>query len=216
MAAASELRDRARAIAQRWGRAPLEKGASGVAQIRTAATYATGRSGLPPPAAKRAHLLRLLVERQHTVFVEAGTYLGDTVAFIAEHADRVVSVELHDGLCQRAVERFAGAPNVEIRHGDALDLVPAIVAELTAAPLIWLDGHYSGEGTASGRESEPAAAILASLGVVSPAGTTVVIDDLRLFGTAGYARLDELIGAATRSFPQARVRTGLDSLVIEA
>lgn len=178
--------------------------------------FAAGRSFLPPPAAKRAHLLRLLNERRHTVFVEAGTYLGDTVAYIAKHADLVVSVELHDELWQRAAHRFAGVRNVDIQHGDALDLVPAIVARLDAPPLVWLDGHYSGEGTALGSENEPAALILASLGDVAPAGTTVVIDDLRLFGTGQYARLDELIQSATQTFPQARVRTGLDSLVIEA
>lgn len=178
--------------------------------------FATGRSCLPPASAKRAHLLRLLNERRHTVFVEAGTYLGDTVAFFSKHASQIVSVELHDELWRRAAERFADVPNVDIQHGDALELVPAIVAQLAAAPLIWLDGHHSGEGTAAGRENEPAAAILRSLGEVSPVGTTVVIDDLRLFGTPQYARLDELVRSATSSFPDARVRTGLDSLVIEA
>jgi hypothetical protein len=187
-----------------------------VEELKTAARFATGRSLLPPAAAKRAHLLRLLGERGHTVFVEAGTYLGDTVAFMAEHAREVISVELHDELWQRAADRFAGQPGIEIRHGDASDVVPAVVAELTVAPLIWLDGHYSGEGTALGEENEPAAAILRSLGAVAPAGTTIVIDDLRLFGTGQYARLDELVRSAAASFPQARVRVGLDSLVIEA
>jgi hypothetical protein len=208
-----DLRNKTRAAVRRLGSARLDQA---LVDLRTAAMFATGRSCLPPPAAKRAHLLRLLNERRHTVFVESGTYLGDTVAFIAPHAAEVVSVELHDELWQRAVERFADIPNVDIRHGDAFELVPAIVAQVAAPPLIWLDGHYSGEGTASGRESEPAARILSSLGDVSPAGTTVVIDDLRLFGTADYAGLDELIRSATVSFPEARVRTGLDSLVIEA
>jgi hypothetical protein len=209
----SDLRNKTRALARRLGSARLDQG---LVDLRTAARFAAGRSCLPPPPAKRAHLLRLLRERRHTVFVESGTYLGDTVAFIAKHAEQVVSVELHDELWRRAVERFADAPNVDIRHGDGLDLVPAIVARLTTPPLIWLDGHYSGEGTALGRENEPAAAILRSLGDVSPVGTTVVIDDLRLFGTGDYARLDELVRSAAQAFPAARVRTGLDSLVIEA
>jgi len=189
---------------------------SRIEELKTAAMFAAGRLLLPPPAAKRAHLRRLLDERGHTVFVEAGTYLGDTVAYMAKHAGQVISVELHDELWARAAERFAGDPAIDIRHGDASDVVPAVVAELTAPPLIWLDGHYSGEGTALGREDEPAAAILRSLGEVAPAGTTIVIDDLRLFGTPQYARLDDLIRSAAAAFPQARVRTWLDSLVIEA
>ena len=189
---------------------------SRIEELKTAASFAAGRSLLPPPAAKRAHLRRLLDERGHTVFVEAGTYLGDTVAYMAKHARQVVSVELHDELWARADERFARDPTVDIRHGDAGDVVPAVVAELTAPPLIWLDGHYSGEGTAAGEEDEPAGAILRSLGEVAPAGTTIVVDDLRLFGTEHYASLSELVRAAALAFPQARVRTGLDSLVIEA
>jgi hypothetical protein len=187
-----------------------------IEELKTAASFAAGRSLLPPPTAKRAHLRRLLDERGHTVFVEAGTYLGDTVAYMAGHARQVVSVELHDELWARAAERFAGDPHIDIRHGDASEVVPAVVADLTVAPLIWLDGHYSGEGTALGEENEPAAGILRSLGDVAPPGTTIVIDDLRLFGTGEYARLDELVRSAAASFPHARVRVGLDSLVIEA
>jgi hypothetical protein len=208
----SAIRTRTRALARRLGSARFDQH---LVDLRTAAQFAVGRSRLPPPSAKRAHLLTLLRERGHTVFVESGTYLGDTVAFMAKHAEHVVSVELHDELWRRAVERFADVPHVDIQHGDGLDLVPEIVAQLTAPPLIWLDGHYSGEGTALGRENEPAASILGSLGEVSPAGTTVVIDDLRLFGTSDYARLDELVLSARQAFPAARVRTGLDSLVIE-
>ncbi len=209
----SAVRTRARALARRLGSARLDQG---LVDLKTTAQFAAGRSGLPPPWAKRAHLLTLLRERGHSVFVESGTYLGDTVAYMAKHAEQVVSVELHDELWRRAVERFAEVPNVDIQHGDGLDLVPSIVAQLAAPPLIWLDGHYSGEGTALGRENEPAAAILGSLGGVSPAGTTVVIDDLRLFGTGDYARLDDLVLSARQAFPSARIRTGLDSLVIEA
>ena len=205
-----------RALANRLTNVRPSTLSSDLVPARNAVRFAVGRSCEPPAYAKRAHLLRLLEHRGHSVFVEAGTYLGDTAEFFAHRAERVISVELHDGLWQRAAERFAGVPNVDIQHGDATDLVPAIVAGLRAPPLIWLDGHYSGEGTAAGSEIEPAAAILKHLGPVSPPGTTVVIDDLRLFGNPRYARLEDLINAAARSFPQAMVRTGLDSLVIEA
>ena len=215
MTARSALRG-SRALVNRLSAVRFATLASDLAPARNALAFAVGRSYQPPAYAKRTHLLRLLDERGHSVFVEAGTYLGDTVEFFSHHVERVISVELHDGLYARAAERFAGVPNVDIRHGDAMDLVPAVVADLATAPLIWLDGHYSGEGTAAGTEIEPAAAILERLGPVSPAGTTVVIDDLRLFGNPQYARLDDLVNAATRSFPRAMVRTGLDSLVIEA
>jgi hypothetical protein len=72
--------------------------------------------------------------------------------------------------------------------------------------------------TGAGEEIEPAASILARLGAArTPAGTTIVVDDLRLFGLhPDFPGLDELVDRARQGFPDARIRVGLDSLVIEA
>lgn len=171
----------------------------------------------PSAYAKQRHLLDVFRQRGHRVFVEAGTYHGETVAFFVSHADHITSVELHDGLYEAAICRFAGEAKVELVHGDALVEVPRIVADASAPPLVFLDGHCSGEGTARGDEMEPAAAMLPSLGKVAPPGTTVVIDDLRMFGSGflGFPQLDELTTAARVSFPNANIRAGLDSIVIE-
>lgn len=171
----------------------------------------------PSAHAKHRHLLDVFRQRGHRVFVEAGTYHGETAAFFVSHADDITSVELHDGLYSDAVHRFAGEPKVVIVHGDALEEVPRIVANASAPPLVFLDGHCSGAGTATGEEMEPAAAMLPSLGKTAPPRTTVVIDDLRLFGSGlfGFPQLDTLTAAARESFPKANIRTGLDSVVIE-
>jgi hypothetical protein len=175
-----------------------------------------GMVDLPPPRAKRRHLLRLFRERGHDHFVEAGTYLGDTVAAFVPVADRIVSVEMDEVLWRRASARFSQNANVEIVRGDAEEEIPRIVSELGRPALIWLDGHYSGEGTALGRHHEPAVAILGDLGRanVSP-GTTIVVDDLRLFGRLPeFPSLESLTSTAREAWPEARIYVGLDSLVI--
>ena len=96
-----------------------------------------------------------------------------------------------------------------------MEEIPKVVGTLDSRPLGWRDGHFSGVGTASGEEPEPAASILQLLGPVAPIGSTIVVDDLRLFGTPEYADLYELIHSARTAFAHARIRTGLDSLVIE-
>ena len=171
----------------------------------------------PPAIAKQRHLLAALKSRRHRIFVEAGTYKGDTTAFFARHADQVISVELHDGLFAAAEQRFAKHPNVTLIHGDSLIEIPKIVASCSAPPLVYLDGHYSGRGTAKGVEMEPAESTLPQLADVTPAGTTIVIDDLRLFGSgrAGFPQLDAITAAARAAFPTAVIRVGLDSIVIE-
>jgi hypothetical protein len=183
-----------------------------------AVAWARGAPGPGPTAsAKHRHLLDVFRQRGHRVFVEAGTYRGNTVAFFLPHADQITSVELHEGLYADAVRRFAGQPRVTIVQGDALTEIPRIVAGLSEPPLVFLDGHFSEHGTAAGTEMEPARAMLPALGRAAPPGTTVVIDDLRLFGSGshGFPQLDELTSAAREGFPEATIRTGLDSVVIE-
>lgn len=171
----------------------------------------------PPAIAKQSHLLNMLRSRGHSIFVEAGTYMGETTAFFAQRVEQVFSVELHDGLFAAAERRFAKQPNVTLVHGDSLVEVPKIVASCQTPPLVFLDGHFSGAGTAEGMEMEPAESTLRQLSGVTPPGTTIVIDDLRLFGSglAGFPQLDAISTAARDAFPRAVIRAGLDSIVVE-
>ena len=179
--------------------------------------FDAGVVDLPPPRAKRRHLLSLFRERGHDCFVEAGTYLGDTVQFFLPHAGRIISVELDDELWRAASERFAAHPQVTIVKGDAEQEIPRIVGELELPPLVWLDGHHSGEGTSQGEHAEPAVAIVERLGQTRvPPGTTIVVDDLRLFGRLPeFPALESLTSAARAAWPDAQIRVGLDALVIE-
>jgi GT2 family glycosyltransferase len=171
----------------------------------------------PDGTAKREHLLSLFRARGHRTLLESGTFMGDTVEYFMPHAARVISVEVEPRLFADAERKFEGAGNVELVFGDALHVIPEVVARLEDPPLIWLDGHFSEGVTGSGDEIEPAASILQQLGAVgAPAGTTVVVDDLRLFGLhPDFPGLDELIQRARQGFPNAQIRVGLDSLVIE-
>lgn len=171
----------------------------------------------PTAAAKRRHLAYLLTERGHHIFVEAGTYRGATTAYFAKRAGRVISVELHDGLFAAARKRFARYPNVTLLNGDSLVEVPKAVAACESPPLVFLDGHFSGPGTAKGQLVEPAELTLGRLAKVAPPGTTIVVDDLRLFGSGrpGFPQLDAVTAAARSAFPHSVIRAGLDSIVIE-
>jgi predicted O-methyltransferase YrrM len=178
--------------------------------------FDAGAVELPPPRAKRRHLLKLFREREHECFVESGTYLGDTVDFFLPHARRIVSVEMDEELWRRASQRFGKQPQVEVVRGDAEQEIPRIVGALGEPALIWLDGHYSGEGTAHGEQAEPAVSILERLGDVGvQPGTTIVVDDLRLFGRLPeLPSLESLTSAAHAAWPDADIYAGLDSLVI--
>jgi hypothetical protein len=185
-------------------------------RLTAAYLWDAGKGWHPSIRAKRRHLLRLARERGHRILVESGTYKGGTVRFCAPRMDRVISVELDPQLFEAARRRFADEPGVEILHGDATEVIPDVVSRLTEPPLIWLDGHFSGGETARGEVVEPALAILDRLSS-RPPGSTIVVDDLRLFGLApDFPTLDGLVAHARRAFPDARIHVGLDSLVILA
>jgi hypothetical protein len=184
---------------------------------RRLAAYLFDHGVNTPPSgfAKRRHLGNLFEGRGHSLFVEAGTAAGDTVSYFAKRGARVISVELAPDLHRRAADRFAAYNDVEVIFGDAVEVLPAVVAQATSPPLVWLDGHFSGAGTALGDEVEPAPTLLELLGPTAPSGTTIVVDDLRLFGTEpDYPGLDDLVSTARRAFPAAGLYVSLDALVI--
>jgi hypothetical protein len=194
------LIQRAQRLARSLKREQLDPG-----RLSAAYLYDAGKGWHPSVRAKRRHLLRLARERGHRILVESGTYKGGTVRFCAPRMDRVISVELDPQLFDAARRRFKTEPGVQILE---------VVSQLTEPPLIWLDGHYSGGETARGEVVEPALAILDRL-TTRPPRSTVVIDDLRLFGLApDFPTLDALVAHARRAFPEARIQVGLDSLVI--
>jgi hypothetical protein len=198
--------------------APLRDSLSGVAQrVRALWAYDHGQVGPPAPRTKRRQLLALFREHGHDILVESGTYLGGTVAFFVPYASRIVSVEIDPTLHARARTRFAAVPHVDLRLGDAADVIPSVIADLGRPCLLWLDGHFSGGATGRGQVNEPAADILRRIGTTAPAGTTIVVDDLRLFGRDPYVpSLEELLAVAREAFPASRIATGLDCLIVSA
>jgi hypothetical protein len=185
--------------------------------MQAALRYDRGLLGAPSDRAKRRFLLREFKERNHELLVESGTFQGGTVEYFVPHAKRIISVEIEPALHEAARERFRDTPSVELLLGDAMDLIPRILEEVYVPPFVYLDGHFTGGVNAQpGEAIEPAPGILSKLAEHSlPPGSTLVVDDLRLFGRGdGFPALDELTAAARRSFPDAEIYVGIDSLVI--
>jgi hypothetical protein len=139
-----------------------------------------GEYALPPQSIKLAVINHVPAPRPG-VFVETGTYHGDTVEAVKRLYDSVISIEVDDALYRRACSRFAGDGHVRIMHGDCASILPAILSELHETAVFWLDGHYSGGETGKGVVEDP---ILISLGQIAshPIKEHVIfIDDARTF-----------------------------------
>ena len=154
-----------------------------------------GCTGIAPPPVKRLILSSYLRRFQLRRFIETGTYLGDSLAYIAH--DKIVkctSIELADDYYSEAIRRFTSYPNVTLLYGDSGSLLPECVRELHEPALFWLDGHYSGGATAKSKMDTPISSELAAI-LDSPIKNHItLIDDARCFtGANGYPCIDELM-----------------------
>ncbi|MFZ4379755.1 MAG: hypothetical protein ACOYN1_08360 [Polynucleobacter sp.] len=137
------------------------------------------------------------------VFVETGTYLGQTTEFLYSNGFDVWTVELSKELANQAAFRFSKTQGIKVICGDSGEVMFQVLEAITKyhEPIkhinIFLDGHYSEGFTARGSTDTPIIAeleCLARFAACNPAVFfTVFIDDCRCFGSNGYPRLDTLI-----------------------
>lgn len=139
------------------------------------------------------------------IFVETGTYLGDTVKLALKCGFKTVhSVELNDKLYEEAVEMFKDNPNVKIWHGDSVDRLKDILAEIGNQPAtFWLDAHASGHLVGGKSGGSP---VLDELNLIMESENkdhTIFVDDIRLFGSAewSYVRLEDAIKIVSSGNP---------------
>lgn len=116
------------------------------------------------------------------VFVETGTFKGDTTQAMATRFHEVHSIEFSETLWKAAHTRFKDHPGVTIHHGHS----PARLGELQTylqqvAALYWLDAHWCvASGTMADVSQCPLLQELAALRELN-SNSVVLIDDARLF-----------------------------------
>ena len=154
---------------------------------------AAGRVGLPPEAAKHRTIRKYAARFQLRVFIETGTFLGDTVYAIRGDFDRVVSIDLDPLLATNARRRFARNPHITILQGDSSRVLLDVLGPLAEPALFWLDAHWSGGITAQGDTDTPIAEELAAILRHPVLGHVILVDDARLFGMdPDYPTLEDI------------------------
>ncbi len=148
--------------------------------------------------------------------VETGTFHGVTTRRAARSFPRVVTIELEPVLAASAARNLASYPNVFCKEGNAVDVLPEVLTdEANTDVLVFLDGHYSGPGTALGPEAEPAIAELEILARFKTKIKGVVVDDFRTFGTErGHPRKSDLLRTAEDLFEGYVIRVEHDQLIV--
>jgi len=186
------------------------------ARRKLAAWEKAGRPVPPPHAIKVRCVLAVADLIGADTLVETGTNYGAMLAATSHHFRLLHSIELDARLAAMAKQRFARWSNIHIHEGDSAAVLPRLIAELPKdAAVFWLDGHYSGAGTAKGSKDTP---ILEELSVIAQGRDhrdAIIIDDARLFGgDASYPTLATLQERIAKQFGSPAFVTPHDALVI--
>jgi hypothetical protein len=153
------------------------------------------------------------------ILVETGTFRGVTTRRCAPLFDRIYTIEIEPELVRRSAEYLKPFTHVTVIEGDArAEALNLFSNGKVNDVLVYLDGHYSGQGTGMGDNPEPASDILRDLGKWTDSIAGVVVDDFREFGTEpGWPKKWELIRSAEEAFvPRGfRLSIHLDQLLLE-
>jgi hypothetical protein len=153
----------------------------------------TRRKDRLPSILKRHQLAKYAQRYGLRCFVESGTYLGGTVAFMTRYCERLHSIEFQPHLAAAARQRFASNPRVNIYEGSGAAWMPRIVKEMAEPALFWLDGHFASGTARDGEDACPTLIELTAVIADERHDHVILIDDACEFrGDGGYPSLDAM------------------------
>ena len=145
------------------------------------------------------------------VFIETGTYLGQGVrAALTAGFTKIYTIELYEPNYRAAVIKFQHNLNIRCLYGDSRNILESILLlHKDEAPLLWLDAHGSGPGTAETDFMEVLAgecSIIKRVMGVRP--FILLIDDYGGQGGPGYVDPEHgIVKLVTGLWPEAIITT---------
>ncbi|MBI4945023.1 MAG: hypothetical protein HY840_01325 [Bacteroidetes bacterium] len=149
---------------------------------------------LPPPhRVKEITIDAYRFKSNYDILVETGTYMGDMIESQIKKFKEIYSIELSEKLWAMAVDKFSKYKHIKIIHGDSGKILGNITSQLTRSAIFWLDGHYSGAGTAKSNKECPIMEELDTIMKDKEFKHIILIDDARLFvGKNDYPTIEDL------------------------
>lgn len=115
------------------------------------------------------------------IFVETGTFKGDTSLLASSYFKQVFTIEASDALFIAARERLQHLSNIELVHGSSPNILRNLSITLSdQSAIYWLDAHWCGSVTAGENHECPILDELEAIGNLN-SQSVILIDDARLF-----------------------------------
>jgi hypothetical protein len=182
-------------------------------RLRFLAQVSAGTYVSPPHSIKVRVLRSYLPRLRKPLFVETGTFLGDTVAAVKRFCGKVISIEIQPDLYSFAKRRFAQDVNVELICGDCVKELPLVLDRIREPAVFWLDGHHSGGITGRGLQPDPIVTSLQQIRRHSIDTHTLLIDDARCFASQNQPSFAEVVHELNAINPHYRISVHHDIIV---
>ncbi len=174
-----------------------------------------GRPSPPLQYVKQRNLIAVAKRYGLNIFIETGTYRGDTIEAVKGHFERVFSIELCPELACLAEKKFETDDHVEIIQGDSGSEIENVLKRINEPALFWLDGHYSAGETARGGKDTPIMEELDCILNSEIEGHIIVIDDARCFRSdLAYPAFEDLEQFIYSITPDAMIKVEDDHIRI--
>lgn len=115
-----------------------------------------------------------------SVFVETGTFKGNTAVWAANHFEDVFTIENSQALFDEVVDKYRYLKNVKFLFGDSRKVLKNTVKEIHKPVLFWLDAHWCGIDDYGASDQCPVIEEIKIIGSIDVAHC-ILIDDARLF-----------------------------------
>ena len=172
---------------------------------------------LPPPHAVKQRIIYELHKKYRiSILVETGTFMGDMLEAQKRTFKKLYSVELSEELYNNAKKRFIYERKITLVQGDSSTKLKEIAEKLNVRTIFWLDGHYSGEGTALGDLECPIFAEIDGVFSSKIKNHIILVDDERCFtGFNSYPTKEELLQYIHKYNKNYTLRISNDVIILE-
>lgn len=118
---------------------------------------------------------------KYPIFVETGTNMGYTTFACEPLFETIYTIELGKELYDKVSKGYS-RNTIHFLHGDSTVVFTDLLPTLDKPTVFFLDGHWSGGGTAKGAKDCPLIEEVSHIARLFRHEGIIIIDDYRLFG----------------------------------
>jgi hypothetical protein len=115
------------------------------------------------------------------IFVESGTYFGETIFEMEKYFDQLYTIEINEKFYNNVKNKYNGN-KINFYLGASEDKLTEICNSLKDNTIFFLDGHWSAGDTGKGEKDCPLYEELNVINELFKHNGIIIVDDVRLFG----------------------------------